>query len=124
MNYLASVYAEMGALMAAAGLTPRLQFGEVLWWYIIGASGMGFYDADTTAAAQATLGRALHTFLTSNDDPSVNGYADANFLRGAVGRLRGGGAGGGAGAGAVRSVRDPVAVGRERSDATAGCCIT
>ena len=80
VNYLASVYAEMGALMAAAGLTPRLQFGEVLWWYIIGASGMGFYDADTKAAAQATLGRALHTFLTSNDDPSVNGYADANFL--------------------------------------------
>ena len=32
------------------------------------------------AAAQASLGRALHTFLTSNDDPSVNGYSDANFL--------------------------------------------
>jgi hypothetical protein len=81
VNYIASVYTQMAGLMAAAGLAPRLQFGEVLWWYIVGASGMGFYDADTTAAAQATLGRALHTFLTSNDDPSVNGYADANFLR-------------------------------------------
>jgi hypothetical protein len=79
--YMASVYAEMAGLMAAAGLPPRLQFGEVLWWYIVGASGMGFYDADTTAAAQAALGRALHTFLTANDDPSINGYADANFLR-------------------------------------------
>ncbi|HYW46753.1 MAG TPA: hypothetical protein VE959_28055 [Bryobacteraceae bacterium] len=44
------------------------------------ASGMAFYDADTTAAATAALGRALATFHTPNDDPSVNGYADANFL--------------------------------------------
>jgi len=84
-EYLASVYAEMAGLMAAAGLAPRLQFGEVLWWYIVGASGMGFYDADTTAAAQVALGRPLHTFLTANDDPSVNGYADANFLRARLG---------------------------------------
>ncbi len=84
-TYMASVYAEMAGLMAAAGLTPRLQFGEVLWWYIVGASGMGFYDADTAAAALASLGRALHTFLTANDDPSVNGYADANFLRSRLG---------------------------------------
>jgi len=46
---------------------------------------MGFYDADTAAAAQAALGRALHTFLAANDDPSVNGYADANFLRARLG---------------------------------------
>lgn len=85
VNYLASVYAEMGALMAAAGLMPRLQFGEVLWWYIVGASGMGFYDADTVqAAAQAGIS-PLHRFLTANDDPSVNGYADANFLRARLG---------------------------------------
>jgi phage tail sheath gpL-like len=84
-NYMASVYAEMAGLMQAAGITPRLQFGEVLWWYIVGASGMGFYDADAKAAAQAALGRALHTFLTANDDPSVNGYADANFLRARLG---------------------------------------
>ena len=43
---------------------------------------MAFYDAATAAAAIAALGRALHLFLTPNDDPSVNGYADANFLRG------------------------------------------
>jgi phage tail sheath gpL-like len=85
VNYMASVYAQMAGLMEAAGLAPRLQFGEVLWWYIVGASGMGFYDADTTAAALASLGRPLHTFLTANDDPSVNGYADANFLRARLG---------------------------------------
>ena len=45
------------------------------------ASGMAFYDADTQAAAQSALGRALATFHTPNDDPSVNSYADANFLR-------------------------------------------
>ena len=42
---------------------------------------MAFYDADTAAAALTALGRALATFHTPNDDPSVNSYADANFLR-------------------------------------------
>jgi len=41
----------------------------------------GIYDADTQATAQSTLGRALATFHTPNDDPSVNTYGDANFLR-------------------------------------------
>jgi len=33
---------------------------------------MAFHDADTQAAAQSALGRALATFHTPNDDPSVN----------------------------------------------------
>jgi hypothetical protein len=33
------------------------------------------------ARFQAQYGRPLHTFLTPNDDPSVNAYVDANFLR-------------------------------------------
>ncbi|MBI3697704.1 MAG: hypothetical protein HY238_23090, partial [Acidobacteria bacterium] len=65
----------------AAGLTTRLQFGEVLWWYFANASGMAFYDAYTTSRFQTENGRALHTFLSPNDDPSVNGHVDANFLR-------------------------------------------
>ena len=84
-GYMASAYIQMAELMAGAGLPPRLQFGEVLWWYVAGSSGMAFYDADTTAAASAALGRALATFHTANDDPSVNGYADANFLRSRLG---------------------------------------
>ena len=53
----------------------------MLWWFQANASGMAFYDADTQAAAQSALGRALATFHTPNDDPSINSYADANFLR-------------------------------------------
>jgi hypothetical protein len=80
-NYMAQAHAAMAALMLAAGLTPKLQFGEVGWWYQADASGMAFYDADTQAAAQSALGRALAPFHTPNDDPSVNSYADASFLR-------------------------------------------
>ncbi len=42
---------------------------------------MALYDADTVAAVQAALGRPLHFFNTQDDDPAVNGYADAGFLR-------------------------------------------
>lgn len=80
-DYIKQAYAEMAALMGAAGLTPRLQFGEVLWWYFPNASGMAFYDTYTASRFQTQHGRPLHTFLTPNDDPSVNGYVDADFLR-------------------------------------------
>lgn len=42
--------------------------------------GMGYYDDETTAAAQSALGRPLHVFLTPNDDPTAYS-ADAVFLR-------------------------------------------
>ncbi|MEJ5369984.1 MAG: hypothetical protein WHT08_16855 [Bryobacteraceae bacterium] len=78
---------ETAALMQAAGLTPRLQMGEFTWWYFTNFSaanpdgGMAYYDEDTRAAAQAALGRPLHVFRSPNDDPGVNGGADALFLR-------------------------------------------
>jgi hypothetical protein len=80
-DYIKQAYEEMADLMEAAGLTARLQFGEVLWWYLANASGMAFYDAYTADRFQTAHGRALHTFLTPNDDPSVNSYVDADFLR-------------------------------------------
>jgi hypothetical protein len=80
-TYMASAYAKVAALMVAASLTPRLQFGEVLWWYQANTAGMGFYDVDTAAAALSALGRALVTFHAPGDDPAVNSHADANFLR-------------------------------------------
>ena len=43
-------------LMSAAGVTVNLQFGEIGWWYFANASGMGYYDTDTKAAAQVALG--------------------------------------------------------------------
>ena len=83
-DYIKQAYQEMASLMEAAGLTARLQFGEVLWWYFPNDSGMAFYDAYTTSRFQNQHGRVLHTFLTPNDDPSVNNYVDANFLRQSV----------------------------------------
>ncbi len=80
-NYIKKAYREMAGLMEAAGLTARLQFGEVLWWYLPNSSGMAFYDAHTRERFEAAHGRPLHTFLTSNDDPSVKDYVDADFLR-------------------------------------------
>jgi len=48
---------------------------------VFSGGGMAYYDAETVAAAQAALGRPLHFFQWSQDDPSVNGGADALFLR-------------------------------------------
>jgi hypothetical protein len=46
---------------------------------------MGFYDADTTAAALAHFGRALATFTCQDDDAAgINGGADADWLAGRV----------------------------------------
>jgi hypothetical protein len=42
---------------------------------------MAYYDAETMAAAEVALGRPLHVFTGQNDDPAVNGGADALFLR-------------------------------------------
>ena len=81
--YLAGVYLQTATIMAAAGLTPWLQFGEILHWFFSGGlpASMAFYDANQAAAAQTVLGRALATFNQPTDDPSINGYADVNFLR-------------------------------------------
>ncbi len=45
-------------------------------WY----KSMAYYDQATSAAAQTALGRPLYQFIDQNDDPTVNGSADANFL--------------------------------------------
>jgi hypothetical protein len=43
-----------------------------------------YYDAYTAQAAQTALGRSLAAFYTQDDDPTVNGSADANFLAGLI----------------------------------------
>lgn len=80
-DYIKRVYVETAAQLQTAGLPICLQFGEVLWWFFANVSGMAFYDAYTADEFQNVHGRAMHTFLTGNDDPGVNGYVDANFLR-------------------------------------------
>jgi hypothetical protein len=82
LAYQKAVYRSIAGLQSAAGLTPCVQYGEFLWWYFAKSGvGMGYYDPETTAAATATLGRALHVFTGPNDDPAVNAGADATFLR-------------------------------------------
>ena len=46
----------------------------------VGGGSMAYYDAVTAEAAQAALGRPLAHFLYQDDDPAVNGGADAAFL--------------------------------------------
>jgi hypothetical protein len=82
LAYQKTVYRAIAGMQAAAGLTPCVQYGEFLWWYFSNSGGgMGYYDAETSAAAQVSLGRALNVFETPDDDPGVNGGADALFLR-------------------------------------------
>jgi phage tail sheath gpL-like len=47
---------------------------------LVSGGSMAFYDAETAAAASTALSRPLARFTFPTDDPSVNGYADANFL--------------------------------------------
>ncbi len=86
--YQKQAFEEMAGFMKLAGLTPWLQFGEFLWWFFTNydadanpGGGMAYYDADTAGQALAALGRPLASFLTPGDAPSLNNYADANFLR-------------------------------------------
>jgi hypothetical protein len=81
LAYQKAVYRSIAQLQTEAGLTPCVQYGEFLWWYFAGPGGMAFYDDETLAAAQSELGRPLYVFSSPDDDPSVNGGADAVFLR-------------------------------------------
>ncbi len=82
-------YLDMATLLSAAGQIPYLQFGEVQWWYFPDdGSGMPYYDAYTTTTFQATYGRAMTVFTTSNVDPA--GYpSEAAFLPGLIGAFTG-----------------------------------
>jgi hypothetical protein len=87
LNFQKQLYKDLADLMAAASIVPSLQFGEFCWWYFAKQSqnppggGMAYYDDGTKAAAEAALGRPLHVFTSPEDDPGVNGGADATFLR-------------------------------------------
>ncbi len=83
LAYQTAVFDNIAALMSGAGVTPNLQFGEYCWWYFRSDKdgSMALYDPDTQAAAQSALGRPLALFTGPDDDPQVNGGADAIFLR-------------------------------------------
>ncbi len=78
-------YLDLATVMAEAGQTPYLQFGEVQWWYFADdGSGMPYYDAYTTSTFQATYGRALTVFTTTNVNVSQYPQETA-FLSGLIG---------------------------------------
>jgi hypothetical protein len=86
-TFQSQLFVELAQAMGLAGLTPNIQFGEFVWWFFTSwsaanpAGGMAYYDAETAADAAVALGRPLHVFRRPDDDPSVNGGADASFLR-------------------------------------------
>ncbi|MBE0658381.1 MAG: hypothetical protein IH602_11880 [Bryobacteraceae bacterium] len=87
LAYQVKALVEVALLMTEAGLQPDLQCGEFTWWYFTNrsetnaAGGMAYYDSETAQAALAALGRPLHVFTGPDDDPAVNGGADALLVR-------------------------------------------
>jgi hypothetical protein len=81
------VYREMAEIMAAAGLVPYVQFGEVQWWYFRDQrSGMPYYDAYTQAEFASRYGRQLATILDHLVSPEQ--YPDeAAFLPTLIGEF-------------------------------------
>jgi hypothetical protein len=86
-KYQTAVFTDVARWMAQAGLVPTIQCGEYVWWFISNRTsgnpdgGMGYYHPEILAAAQSALGRPLHRFEETMDDPLVNNGADAIFLR-------------------------------------------
>ncbi|MGP8245978.1 MAG: hypothetical protein ACLQVN_15835 [Bryobacteraceae bacterium] len=84
LTFWQQVYLDMANLMAAAGVTPYLQFGEVEWWYFASAAGMPFYDAYTTSTFQSTYGKAMGIITSQNADAAQ--YPDeCQFLPNLIG---------------------------------------
>ncbi|MBI3679004.1 MAG: hypothetical protein HY235_01130 [Acidobacteria bacterium] len=65
------VYLDMAAVMASAGVTPYLQFGEVQWWYFpYDGSGLPFHDAYTKDQFLAAYGFAIRAVPNGDASPS------------------------------------------------------
>jgi len=83
-------YLDMAGVMAAAGMTPYLQFGEVQWWYFGDTDtnnapvSMPFYDAYTKTSFQAAYGRPMGVIPSQNADPAAFSEECA-FLPGLIG---------------------------------------
>lgn len=65
------VYLDMADVMAAAGVQPYLQFGEVQWWYFpYDGSGLPFHDAYTKSAFLTEFGFPIRTVVDGWANPS------------------------------------------------------
>ncbi len=65
------VYLDMAGIMAEAGMTPYLQFGEVQWWYFGDGQSMPFYDDYTKQAFEAAYGHPIGLVQSQNVDPAL-----------------------------------------------------
>ena len=83
-SFWQQIYLDMADVMASAGVTPYLQFGEVQWWYFADAHSMPFYDDYTKSAFQAAYGRPISTIASQSADPSAYPQECA-FLPGLIG---------------------------------------
>jgi hypothetical protein len=99
LAYWQQVYLDMANVMAAAGVQPYLQFGEVQWWYFcpptdpaagnwtpVPNGGMPFYDAYTTSTFELQYGRPMHVFTDPTNDPAPYPQ-ESGFLPGLIGRF-------------------------------------
>lgn len=84
--YWQQVYLDMAEVMADAGVTPYLQFGEVQWWYKANAAGMPFYDAYTTSCFQEAYGRPLAVIPSEASDPGPFAN-ECSFVAGLIGQF-------------------------------------
>ena len=81
------VYQDAAGIMAAAGLRPYIQFGEVQWWYFPDdGSGMPFYDAYTANTFRTQFGRDLTVIARNTVDPQSIPQ-EASFLPGLIGNF-------------------------------------
>ena len=85
------VYTDMAGVMAASGLVPYLQFGEVQWWYFPGPTatvvtepGLPLYDNYTTTSFAAAHGRPMALIPNRYAEPDQLS-AECTFLRGLIG---------------------------------------
>jgi hypothetical protein len=75
----------MAQVMAEAGQTPYLQFGEVQWWYFAyDPSGLPFYDEYTTSQFALRYGRPM-AVITSNTVKPADHPQEAEFLPALIG---------------------------------------
>jgi hypothetical protein len=96
--YMAAMYLEAAAQIAAGGMSPIvLQFGETQWWYdddkhtpnmsetaVDASGGMPYYDASTIADFLAAKGHQIWPFVSNTDNPSgdpSHAHETADFLK-------------------------------------------
>lgn len=94
LAYWEQVHADCAQIMAEAGLTPYLQFGEEQWWYfphdgtLNGETfaSMPFYDEWTKSEFEARYGRPMAVFRDNDANPAEY-PEEVEFLSGLLGNF-------------------------------------